>query len=132
MSSTYMSNTRSMIEASNEKFSAFTAKGDAVGIASLYTANARLLPPDTEIVEGRQAIQSFWQAFLDSGVTDATLTTRDVEEGGNMAREIGTFTGQVQQGTETVTVRGKYVVIWKQEDGAWKMDVDIWNDTPQP
>lgn len=125
-----MSNTRSSIEASNEKFGAFIAKGDAAGIASLYTANARLFPPDTEIVEGRQAIQSFWQAFLASGVTGGQLETLDVEEAGdNLAREVGTYTAQIQQEMDNVTVRGKYVVIWKQEAGSWKMDVDIWNDT---
>jgi ketosteroid isomerase-like protein len=119
-----------MIEATNEKFCSFVSKGDAAGIAGLYSSRARLLPPDTDIVTGRQAIQAYWQAFLDAGVKSATLTTLDVEEGGDMAREVGTYTAQIQQGGETVTGRGKYVVIWKQESGVWKLDVDIWNDTP--
>jgi ketosteroid isomerase-like protein len=130
MSSTYMSNTRSSIEATNKKICAYIPQGDAAGIAALYSNSARLLPPDTEMIEGRPAIQAFWQAMLDSGVTGASFETVDVEEAGsNLAREVGTVTVQVQQGTETVTVRGKYVVIWKQEDGVWKLDVDIWNNT---
>ena len=131
MSNTFMSSTRSAIEAGNEKFGSFASKGDAAGIASLYSANARLLPPDAEIVQGHEAIQSFWQAFLASGVTSAKLETIDVDEAGDsLAREVGRFSAQVQQGTETMTIHGKYVVIWKQEGGVWKMDVDIWNATP--
>ncbi len=27
------------------------------------------------------------------------------------------------------TTNNKYVEIWKRENGAWKMDVDIWNSS---
>ncbi|MDB5078890.1 MAG: hypothetical protein JWP00_814 [Chloroflexi bacterium] len=128
-----MTDTRATIEANNEKFGAFLANGDATGLASLYTANAKVLPPDSEILEGRKAVQAFWQSFLEMGFKGGKLETLDVEEVGNMAREIGKFSVQIQQDQEVITARGKYVVIWKQEDGAWKMDVDIWNSiTPNP
>ena len=56
------------------------------------------------------------------------LKTLDVETGGDkMAREIGRYVLTIQQGSETTNIAGKYVVIWKQEHGEWKLDVDIWN-----
>ena len=56
------------------------------------------------------------------------LKTLDVETGGDkMAREIGRYVLTIQQGSETTNIAGKYVVIWKQENGEWKLDVDIWN-----
>jgi hypothetical protein len=60
------------------------------------------------------------------GLTAAKLTTVNAESAGDDIVEIGradlTANGQI------VTV--KYVVHWKQEDGAWKWNVDIWNQNP--
>nr|HET6901451.1 hypothetical protein [Ktedonobacteraceae bacterium] len=32
-----------------------------------------------------------------------------------------------EQAFHTVKRPGKYVVVWKQEGGDWRLDVDIWN-----
>ena len=123
-----MSNVRTVIEANNRKFEQAFQRGDAAGRAPLYSGNARILPPGSEMMQGRAAIQSFWQAVMDSGVKEAELETLDVEEGGeHLAREIGRYVLTIQQGSEVVKSPGKYVVVWKQEDGDWKLDVDIWN-----
>ena len=80
------------------------------------------------MMQGRAAIQAFWQAVIGLGVKEAELETLDVEEGGeHHACEIGRYVLTIQQGGETVKRPGKYVVVWKQEDGDWKLDVDIWN-----
>lgn len=119
---------RMAIEAANRNFMEAFRQGDAAGVASCYTEQARILPPGSEMLQGRAAIQSFWQAVIKSGVTEAKLETLDVEgrEAG-LVREIGQYVLTVQQGHETVYSPGKYVVIWKQEAGNWKLDVDIWN-----
>ncbi len=51
---------RAEIEAVNEKFIAALNGGDAAGIAALYTEDAMLLPPNSEMLEGREAAQAFW------------------------------------------------------------------------
>jgi uncharacterized protein (TIGR02246 family) len=123
-----MSHVGATIEANNQKFMSAFQRRDAAGVAALYTENAYILPPGSEMMQGRAAIQSFWQAVMDSGVTEAKLETVDVEEGGeNLAREIGRYVLTIQQGSETMQSPGKYVVIWKQEGSDWKVDVDIWN-----
>jgi ketosteroid isomerase-like protein len=35
-------------------------------------------------------------------------------------------------GADKVTERGKYLNVWKQEDGAWKIHANIWNTNSVP
>jgi len=35
-------------------------------------------------------------------------------------------------GTDHVVERGKYLNVWKQEDGAWKIHANIWNTSSSP
>ena len=37
-------------------------RGDAATMTSFYTQDAVIMAPDSEAVQGRQAIQEFWQA----------------------------------------------------------------------
>ena len=100
---------------------------------SVYTEDAVILPPDSQIIRGRENIKQFWsKVILEAGLSDAPLITVEAEMLGDAAYEIGTaqltFVGQ--SGTSQISV--KYVVIWKQEaNGSWKWHRDIWNPTPR-
>jgi ketosteroid isomerase-like protein len=61
------------------------------------------------------------------GITAVKLETAEVESHGNTTHEVGTYIlqGAGGQGLDT----GKYVVIWKQEAGQWKLHRDIWNSS---
>jgi ketosteroid isomerase-like protein len=61
------------------------------------------------------------------GITAAKLETVEVEGYGNTANEVGTYT--LQGAGSQVLDTGKYVVIWKQETGQWKLHRDIWNSS---
>jgi ketosteroid isomerase-like protein len=91
----------------------------------VYTANARILPPGAPMIEGRPQIKEFWkQALAAMDVKSVTLTTVDADACGDTVVEIGRA-DLVTGAGQTVVV--KYVVHWKQEDGAWKWHTDIWN-----
>ena len=124
-----MDEIREAIKNTNLKFAEIFKRGDAAGIAALYTADARLMPPGAPTLSGTEAITAFWQAATSQGIKAATLETIDVEtSGGALATEIGQFTlsmesprgGQVEQ-------TGKYIVLWKNDGGTWKLHADIWN-----
>ena len=126
---------RAAIEAANAKFMDAFNQSDAAGVAALYTEDAALLPPNGDRIQGREAVQAFWQGAMDMGVTEAQLTTVQVGGGGDFAWEIGNYSLKIQPaGQEAMSDKGKYVVIWKkQTDGGWKLHVDIWNtSTPMP
>lgn len=119
---------RAAIENGNRKFMEALRYRDAAGVAACYTQRGRILPPGGEMMQGRANIQSFWQSVIDSGVSEAQLHTLELEAGSEeLVREIGQFRLTIQQNGETVYSPGKYVVVWKREEGQWKMDVDIWN-----
>jgi len=106
-------------------------QGDAAALAALYTDDATLLPPDSEMIQGKQGIEEFWKVALQMGMKNAVLTTVDVFGSGDLAYEIGKVTITIQlDGQEPIEQKGKYVVVWKQPtDGSWKLHVDIWNSS---
>ena len=123
-----MENVHELIKSANQKFMDAFKRADAAGIAVLYTDNPKLLPPGSPMMTGKEAVKSFWQSTIDMGVKEASLETLEVESQGNLASEIGRFSLTVQpQGGQSTTMTGKYVVVWKNQDGTWKIHIDTWN-----
>jgi uncharacterized protein (TIGR02246 family) len=128
---TTSSEVRNAIAAANEKFMAAISSGDAAGVAALYTENGQVLPPNGDFVTGQQAIETFWQAVMDMGIKEAKLKIVEVGDHGDTATEVSEFALLGEAGQ--VLDKGKYIVIWKQEDGQWKLHRDIFNSSmPAP
>ena len=116
------------IDEANHRFEEGFNRGDAAGAArQFYTRDARILPPGSEIVQGRDGIAEFWAAAAAApqmGVQRVELSTLDLQLLGDWAYTIGRATLTLANGGRATP---KYVVLWKQEDGAWRRQVDIWN-----
>jgi ketosteroid isomerase-like protein len=95
----------------------------------IYTADARILPPGTDMISGRKAIKEFWSNLVHSvNARSAVLASEDVMLAGDGALEIGRATLSLEpNGSPTTQMIVKYVVYWRQESGRWKWHVDIWN-----
>jgi len=117
---------QSSIQQTNRTFEdEVAAKRNVEALDRVYTRNARILPPGGEMVSGRGNIKQFWRGAIESlNVSSAKLETVTFETAGDSGVEVGRATLHFAAGGSAT---GKYVVIWKQEDGAWKWDVDIWN-----
>jgi len=121
---------RGAVEGANRQFMATFGRGDAAATAALYTSNAQLFPVHSDIVSGQQAIEQFWQGAMTAGIREVTLTTQEVEAQGNIAYEVGKYTLSGEGGKVIDT--GKYVVVWKREQGQWKLHRDIWTTSMPP
>lgn len=100
-------------------------KRNFAALDSVYTSDARILPPGAPMISGREGIRKFWaDAVAGLDAKSATLTSIDVMPAGDSVIEIGAAALSLNSGA---TVEGKYVVYWKNEDGRWKWHVDIWN-----
>ena len=119
------SDIREEIRSANENFEKNFASGDARGMASLYTSDGMLLPAGTGIQKGTNAIQNFWQMVMDMGIKAAHLETLEVEQVGETAIEMGQYELSGADGQRMD--QGKYLIIWKREEGQWKLHKDIWN-----
>jgi ketosteroid isomerase-like protein len=104
-------------------------KGNFDALDEIYTADARILPPGAPMIAGREAIKQFWSDAIRSlNATAAVLASVDVMPAGDGMVEIGAATLTVQPpGQAAAQVEAKYVVYWREEAGAWKWHVDIWN-----
>ena len=123
------SDIRPQIESANAQFVSAFKRGDATSLASLYTSEAQLLPANSDFVRGTAAIRTFWQNVLDMGLKGASLETMEVEGHGDTAIEVGRY--RLLAGGDAVADQGKYVVVWKNDNGTWKLHRDIWT-TSQP
>lgn len=122
---------RAAIEEANKDFILAISRANASALADMYAKEAKVLPPHSDILSGKQAIEQFWAAVIKSGVKGGALNTLDVEQKGKSVFETGTYTLTGEGGKVLDT--GKYVVIWKSEKGKWKIHRDIWNTSmPAP
>ena len=91
----------------------------------VYTVDARILPPGSDLIEGRENIKGFWQAAVAGmNVQDAKLVSVNAHLAGDSIIEVGRAKLFLP---ESQSADVKYVVEWKQEGGAWKWHTDIWN-----
>jgi uncharacterized protein (TIGR02246 family) len=125
------SDVRAAIEAANAQWMAKFNQGDSAGVAALYTANGQVFPPHSDIVSGTPAIAQFWRGATDAGIKKAKLDIVEVEGHGDTAHEVGKYT--LMGDGDKVLDSGKYIVVWKRQDGQWKLHRDIWNSSqPAP
>eukprot|EP01035_Chromulina_nebulosa_P005670 gene5670-7693_t len=73
-----LANAKKEIEDINRTFMEFIVKGDSVGLANLYTADAKLMFAGAPADVGRANIQTAFSHVLSSGVTKADIKTIDV------------------------------------------------------
>jgi uncharacterized protein (TIGR02246 family) len=123
------SHIRSQIESANAQFVSAFKRGDVTALANLYTSGAQLLPANSDFVRGTAAIRTFWQSVIDMGLKGASLETIEVEGHGDTAIEVGRY--RLFAGGDALADQGKYVVVWKNDNGTWKLHRDIWT-TSQP
>lgn len=121
---------RKEIAEANDQFMAAVGQQDAAAVAALYTKEGQVLPPNSDFVTGREAIQGFWQAVMDMGIRRVDLETGEVEGRGKTAIEVSRFTLYAEG--DAVADTGKYIVVWKQKGGGWKLHRDIFNSSMPP
>ncbi len=122
---------RAEIRRMNDALEAGFVNGDPAAITGLYTDEAEIFPTGSAPIKGKTAIQSFWQKALDGGVKRSKVTTMSLDELGDTAIEIGHYT--MFGANEQQLDEGKLLVVWKKQDGQWRLHRDIWNtNLPAP
>ena len=115
---------RTEIDAANKNFMELFAAGDSVGLANFYTIDAKFMSPGAPSVVGRANIKADMSNIFQSGVTGIDIRTENVFGTEELIAEEGELT--IYVGNEAVAVE-KYIVLWKKDDGIWKIFRDIYN-----
>lgn len=126
----YAGGTKAAIEAVNAQVSAAVAKGDTAALAALYTVDGQVMPAGMDPVRGTDAIQKYWQGGLNAGIGALNLKTTEVYGGGSTASEVGEYDLRDKAG-KTID-HGKYIVVWKQVGGKWKLHRDMFSTNVPP
>lgn len=112
------------IQAQSQAFSAALARGDAGAAANFFTTDSRLSVPGINgVLTGRAAIEKFWASALGGGLKELTLAATEIDGRGDLRVETGTYIGFGANRAELG--RGQYLLVWKREDGAWKIHRDF-------
>ena len=109
----------------NQKLMSSFNGGDSIAFASLYHSQAIVMPDNDEQVTADKMV---------SAINDATkmgmqlkVQTSNVWGDADLVVEEGTFEMTDKAGTHMD--HGKYIVLWKEENGQWKIFRDIWNSS---
>jgi len=123
--------TRRLIGEQNARFTQAHLTGDIALIDSMFAPDAKSFPPGAAAVTGLPALHDFTVEYLKAGLTEFREETTDLYGNAEFVVDAGTYV--VTYGHEHVTERGKYLNVWRQVNGSWKIQSNIWNgDAPVP
>lgn len=127
---------RETIAAKDQAWGAAAVAGDIESLVQQYTPDAILMPPGAPRAEGAEAIREAFTAWLQEMPPSSTTVTSDaitITAAGDYAHAIGTWTmsGAMPDGSE-YSDQGKFLAVWKNVDGDWKIATDIWNSDGAP
>ena len=119
---------RKEIEAREQDWLKAMNSGDAAGVAQCYTENGRLMPPNADIVQGRDGIEAMVKEYIAVGAS-ITFNLLTVHESPNMCAAVGRYEMDVSPpGAGTVHDSGKFIEVWVREsDGVWRIADDVFN-----
>ncbi|NND72223.1 MAG: DUF4440 domain-containing protein [Rhodothermales bacterium] len=99
-------------------------------LASFYTEDGMILPPGTDIIVGREAIEKRWTLPAEIKTLHHAVKPERIEIVGDHAWDVGYYKGKTRNrdGSESEW-GGKYLIVWQKVDGQWLILADAWNRT---
>lgn len=118
-------NVKAHIVKMNESYTQrFTTK-DTLYFIDRYCKDAQVLSPNMPLVAGRDSIIKFFRG--DGSGTDVTMELPIGNVYGNKDLVVEEGTYNFPDGKGGSFDKGKFIALWKQEDGKWKLYREIWN-----
>lgn len=116
----------------------FIETRDINKLMEMYTADALLLIPDHDFLQGREAIRGFWQGFfVHARPLDAShwrLGIIQLEELGDTIFEVGWcfFKIQPESSRQPLSGYAKFILLLKKEGGQWKIAAQTIDNNAPP
>ena len=110
-----------IIEGRDKQFSKYIFEGDSVALANMYTKDAQF-----GTLKGNEiptALGKWIQNAIKNDSRNITFNTTSLTSDGEFLIEVGT--GEIRDSQNNYKNKFKYLVVWKQEDGEWKLHRDI-------
>jgi len=118
------------IAEASRAFSRAYVEGDTATIASLYTQDALLLPPDRD-VRGRSAAARLFWAPEGRRPAEHSMRSESLRIHGEVATDVGHWHATRSEEAGGGTSSGRYLVVWRRgDDGRWRIQYDMWHRPP--
>jgi|GEM_PF-2264970 len=117
------------------RYEVATNANDGAAVAALHASDARVLPPGSDMLDGREAIeQHFSQRFEMTSPSDFQITSTQTRELGDAQLDYGTYSMNATiPGGQALSVTGDYMAVIEERDGEWLITLQIFNeDEPAP
>lgn len=118
---------RARIDLANQTFGDRYRKDDASWYASRYTKDACVMPPNETTICGRDAIRAYFYYGGANRDIDISVKSTDIYGGADAVIEEGNY--DIPNPKGGYYDRGKFIGIWKLEDGTWKLYREIWTSS---
>ena len=113
------------IHQANQTYGERFQNNDPAWYADRYTADACAMPYNEPTVCGRDAIRAF--NYNDGANAEIYIVVTETVIYGTAEAVVEEGTFDFPDGKGGSYDKGKFIAIWKQEDGKWKLYREIWN-----
>ena len=115
----------------DDEWSKAAGAKDLEKTASFYTDDALVMPPNSPVLQGKDAARAMWKAmFAVPGFGGGWKATKvEVAKSGDLGWTTGPYEiTETDANGKPMTDKGKYLAVWKkQADGSWKCVADMFN-----
>jgi len=94
--------------------------GDSIALGEMYMEDAEIIPSTI----GRNSIIRAFGKMIQDSITGSSFKTLNLWGDDQLLVEEGRGTWSHKNGT--IVGRGKYLLVWKKDDGKWKILRDTW------
>lgn len=98
---------------------------DTAYLNNIFTDDARVFPPNSEIVTGKKAISQLNTDWVNYGIHEFKEVSTSFYGNEDYLIDEGNY--HLLYGEDNVIDKGKYINIWKNDNGKWKIYSNIWN-----
>jgi uncharacterized protein (TIGR02246 family) len=116
---------KKIIEEKNNQFTKAHITGDSVAMVDIYTQDAKVFPPNSDAVIGRPAIAVLTSQYLKFDIKEFREETTAFYGNEDYLIDEGNYI--FVYGKDNTIEKGKYLNVWKKEDGEWKIYSNMWN-----
>lgn len=113
------------INEANAEFIELFNNSDSTGLANMFTTDGKSMEPNEPAYTGREAIRRHYAIVMSAGASTLELTTSGLWGDEKLLAEEGVFSFMNKK--NIVMDKGKYIVLWKKEEGKWKLFRDCYN-----
>ena len=103
--------------------------GNLAGVVALYASDGCRMPPNQDAVHGSDAILAQLKAGKDRGLAKVKIAVTSAEGSGDLRYGIGTY--EITGADGSHVDHGKWMLVSKKLNGAWKTQCDIFNSDMQ-